>query len=282
MNNKYWSVLFLLVPVLGVGLFVYAPLADWWLPQDVSTYGHRIDRLFYIILGITGVVFVGVQGLFVYFIYKYRSDEPGRAKYVHGHHTLELVWSIVPAGILVFIAVAQMSTWADIKFRKRMPAGEPLAEVMARQFEWQIRYPGPDGKLGTIDDIFAVNDFHVPVDQPIKIALKTSDVLHSFFVPEFRVKQDAVPGLTIPVWFEVTKTGQYELMCAELCGWGHYKMRGRVTVQTPEEFKAWLAKQKAEQDQDQADEPERIQQTEVSRRSQIETVAGELDQKDEL
>jgi cytochrome c oxidase subunit 2 len=141
-----------------------------------------------------------------------------------------------------------MGTWADIKFRSAQPKVQPLAEVTARQFQWMIRYPGPDRKLGTLDDLHTVNDLRFVKDTPTVIYLKSQDVLHSFFLPQFRIKQDAVPGLTIPVWFDAdtataqTQTGRpYELACAELCGWGHYKMRGTVTVyETQDQFDAWM------------------------------------------
>ena len=102
--------------------------------------------------------------------------------------------------------------------------------MTARQFQWVMRYPGPDGKLHTADDLHIVNDLHFVKGKPALIYLKSSDVLHSFFLPQMRIKQDAVPGLTIPVWFDSDTAGQYELVCAELCGWGHYKMKGNVTV----------------------------------------------------
>ena len=121
-----------------------------------------------------------------------------------------------------------------------MPNIPPTVEVTARQFEWRLRYPGPDGEIGTIDDIHHVNDLHIPVDEEILVDLKSMDVLHSFFLPELRVKQDAVPGMKIPVWFKALEPGEYDLVCAELCGWGHYKMKGRLTVQSREDYDAWL------------------------------------------
>ena len=115
-----------------------------------------------------------------------------------------------------------------------------------------MRYPGPDGKLNTQDDLFTVNDLHFVKNRTALIYLKSSDVIHSFFLPQMRIKQDAVPGLTIPVWFDADTAGKYDLACAELCGWGHYKMRANVTVhETPEEFQKWLDEKLAEQNQSQ-------------------------------
>jgi cytochrome c oxidase subunit II len=121
-------------------------------------------------------------------------------------------------------------------------------EVTGRQFEWRLRYPGKDGKFGTPDDVYHVNDLHVPVNEEILVSLKTQDVLHDFFLPNLRVKQDAVPGMAIPVWFKATDTGTFDLVCAELCGWGHYKMKGRLTVQTREQYDEWLSEMFAAQE----------------------------------
>jgi cytochrome c oxidase subunit 2 len=120
--------------------------------------------------------------------------------------------------------------------------------VIARQFEWRLRYPGRDGVIGTTDDVYVVNDLHLPVNEDILISLKSMDVLHSFFLPNMRVKQDAVPGMDIPVWFRATKEGEYDLVCAELCGWGHYKMKGRVTIETRAKYDEWLQKIYSEQE----------------------------------
>jgi cytochrome c oxidase subunit 2 len=128
----------------------------------------------------------------------------------------------------------------------------PLAEVTARQFQWVIRYPGDDGKLNTRDDLFTYNDLHFVKNKQALIYLKSSDVIHSFYLPHLRIKQDAVPGLSIPVWFDSDTAGEFELVCAELCGWGHYKMRGRVTIhETQAEFDKWLGDQITEQNRSQ-------------------------------
>ncbi len=234
--GKIWSLLFLLVPILGAGLFVVAadaeswPIYDHWFPEDVSRYGHIIDGLFMAILWLTGVVFIGTEIVLVWFLWRYDSAaNRDEVKFIHGSHALEVVWSVLPAAILLFIAIYQMNAWADTKVRE---PGEPglTVEVTARQFEWRIRYYGPDGKPDTHDDVYTVNDLHVPANEDVLVELKSADVLHSFFLPNLRVKQDAVPGMKIPVWFRAVKEGQYDLVCAELCGWGHYKMKGRLTV----------------------------------------------------
>lgn len=255
--GRFWSILFLLVPIVGVGAFVAAPLIDHWLPADVSAHGRQIDHLFNFILYLTGAVFVATEVVMFYFMWKYDGAKNTAApKFTHGSHTLELVWTLLPAGTLLFIAIYQINAWAEVKINK--PAIDPIVEVRARQFEWRLRYPytvdlEKSSQAGrTIytygkDDVYVVNDMHIPVDEEILLDLKSEDVLHSFFLPNLRVKQDAVPGSTIPVWFRAKKTGTYDLVCAELCGWGHYKMRGRLTVESRQDFDHWLATQKAEQ-----------------------------------
>jgi len=265
---RYWSLLFGLVALACVATFVYAPFdAEWWLPagpdaslghlHSASSIGKQIDALFVIILWITGVVFVGTQVVLVWALWKY-ADAPGRiANYFHGSQRLELIWTVIPAVFLLFIALYQMQTWADVKFRSSSPNVAPVAEVTGRQFQWLMRYPGPDGKFRTGDDVHTINDLHFVKDQATLIQLQSKDVIHSFFLPQLRIKQDAVPGLKIPVWFDADQAGKYELVCAELCGWGHYKMRGMVTVHaTQAEFDDWIKTASKEQGRDQVADPE--------------------------
>ena len=245
--GKFWSLLFLLVPILGVGTFFWAPPAGYWLPRDVSENGYQIDHLFMFILILTGVLFVGTELVFVWFMWRYDAKtNRDPVMFMHGSHNLEVIWTIIPAAILLFIAIYQMNTWAQAKIdRPDMP---PTVEVMGTQFDWRIRYPGPDGVIGTIDDIFDVKVLHLPINEEILVALKSRDVLHSFFLPNLRIKQDAVPGSKIPVWFRATEAGEFDLVCAELCGWGHYKMKGQLVLQSREEFDAWLAQKQKEQE----------------------------------
>ncbi len=263
---RNWSILFALAAIGTVGCFVYSYFSpDWWLPNPadqphhvISTFGREIDSLFVIILWITGIVFIATQVVLVWAMHRFADerDAQGRpvrkADYFHGSQRLEVIWTIIPAAILVFIALYQMGTWAEIKFRSSAPKISPLAEITGRQFQWVMRYPGPDKKLNTADDLVVVNDLHFVKKQTVMIYLKSSDVLHSFFLPQLRIKQDAVPGLTIPVWFDADTAGSYELVCAELCGWGHYKMRGQVTVHnSDEELQEWIKDKLAEQNRSQ-------------------------------
>ena len=254
---RYWSLLYLAMAAVCTGIYVYAPMhPDWWLPDNHSSMGREVDHLFVLILAITGIVFVGSELALAWAAWKGAARPGGKATYFHGSQRLEVIWTIVPSGILVFIALYQMGTWANIKFRSSLPRVQPAAEVTARQFQWMIRYPGPDGRLDTPDDLHKVNDLRVVKGQPVVIRLKSRDVIHSFYVPQLRLKQDAVPGLEIPVWFdcdEATRPGHpLELVCAELCGWGHYKMRATVTVyETQAELDRWLADELKKQQADQ-------------------------------
>ncbi|MAT14011.1 MAG: cytochrome c oxidase subunit II [Planctomyces sp.] len=222
---------------------------QWWFPGEAkSPIGARIDDLFYLILVLTGVVFVGTQVALGYVLWRASSVKADdKAWYTHGNHKLELIWTVIPALVLLFIAFKQMDVWAEFRIVDRVAEeirNNPVAEVTARQFEWRMRYPAPGKKLGIIpapDDMHQVNELVLPVGRKVVINLRTEDVQHSFFAPQFRVKQDAVPGKMIPVWFEVTEPGEYDLVCAELCGWGHYKMRAVIRALPEAEYQTFLA-----------------------------------------
>ena len=209
-----------------------------WLPEDVSTFGGEIDSLFYLIYYITGAVFILVTVLMILFLILYRHREGRRATYSHGNTALEITWTVVPAVILLVLSFMSVSSWGKIK--AHAPPSDFEVQVTAKQFNWEIVYPGPDGKFGTADDFQIDNDIHVPVNKVVHVHLLAKDVIHSFFLPNLRLKQDAVPGRNILVWFEATKPGKYELPCAELCGFGHSGMRGWLYVDSPEEYEKWV------------------------------------------
>jgi cytochrome c oxidase subunit 2 len=213
------------------------------LPEGVSSYAGTIDGMFRLILWITGIVFVIVEALLLFFLFRYRHKEGRRARYTHGNNRLEVIWTIIPAVICVVLALLSRRTWADVK--QRMPADAMQIDITGEQFSWTIRYAGADGKMGTPDDIVSLNQLHFPVGKPVVATLRSKDVIHSFFLPEFRVKQDAVPGMTTKVWFDAMRAGHWEIACAELCGLGHYRMKGFVTAEPQEEFDKWIAEQNA-------------------------------------
>ncbi len=294
MQKKFWAILFGAVIAAETLLFVVAgfvPGLGWWLPQHFSSYGPDVDHLFYLILAFTGFFFLLTEGLLVYAMWKYVAQPGQKSTYTHGSHKLEVMWTIVPALILLFIAFAQVQAWAHIKYISRMPVPNQVFEVTARQFEWRFRYPtaeqnaeilngwkeGSETKAASdwqrepqADDIHLVNEVHTWKGARVRFYLKSRDVIHSFFLPNMRIKQDALPGKVIPVWFdsagataeanchydEATKTwvippdkvARSELACAELCGWGHYKMRGLIYVHEDEaDYNKWLAHASAEE-----------------------------------
>jgi cytochrome c oxidase subunit 2 len=213
-------------------------LEKLWFPHDISTFGPAIDSIFLLIFWITMVTWILVTVTMVVFLVKYRTRPGRKAEYIEGNNRLEITWTSITTVILVALALLSRSTWAYIK--ENGPPADFRYKVTAKQFNWEITYPGPDGKLGTKDDVTIENEFHVPVNKGVRLGLESKDVIHSFFVPNMRLKQDAVPGRTIEVWFQATEPGQYEIPCAELCGFGHSGMKGNLTVQSQEDYDKWL------------------------------------------
>jgi len=215
----------------------------WRLPENISTFGTDIDQMFHLIAWITIIVFFLVEILLVWFMFRYRARPDRKAKYTHGNSRMEILWTTATAAIVVFLGVISRGLWLDIKDPRRFP--EPGLELLvkAKQFEWNTTYPGADGQLGTADDFVRRNQMNIPVDVPVRITLESEDVIHSFYLPELRLKQDAVPGMSIPAWFQATRTGEFTVGCAELCGLQHYRMKGTLTVMSADEFNAWNAQQ---------------------------------------
>ena len=212
-------------------------LEHLYFPHDVSTFGPKIDFLFELIFWIVMFVWVAVMIAMVTFMVRYRHRPGRKAEYIEGNSRLEILWTTATAVILIVLALMSRSTWADIK--EHGPPGDVFYQVMAKQFNWEITYPGPDGKFDK-HQITVENELHVPVNKVVRIDLTSKDVIHSFFVPNLRLKQDAVPGRIIHVWFEATEVGEYEIPCAELCGFGHSGMLGTLTVQSQEDYDKWL------------------------------------------
>lgn len=212
-----------------------------WLPENVSTYGAEIDYLFYVIYWITGVAFLLVAVAMIAFLIMYRHREGRRATYLHGHTAIEVTWTIVTALIFIVLAFMSRPLWGKIK--QEVPPTNIQVRITGKQFNWEILYPGPDGKFDTKDDLMLDNELHVPVDRVVHIFLASKDVIHSFFVPQLRLKQDALPGRVIQGWFQVTKTGTYEIPCAELCGFGHSGMLGHLNVHSAEDYEKWVKEQ---------------------------------------
>lgn len=232
------------------------------LPVAASTYAESVDRSLNILHVAMGVIFVLWLSFFIYCLIRFRQKKVDRASYQGWKGTMS---SFVPdAMVLVFevwlIFVFGLPIWSRIKEQFPKPEDANLVGLSAEQFSWGFHYPGPDGKLGArevgfvsisnplglkeddpaaADDLVMYHELHVPMGKPTLLEMGSKDVIHSFFVPEFRVKQDVVPGMKFPLWFEATKPGRYEIGCAQLCGSGHYVMRADVFVHTPEDYEKW-------------------------------------------
>ena len=241
--------------------------SGYHLPEVISEAGAMIDRQFGLTMVVTGIAFILAQGILGLFIYQYR-DRPGRAaRYVHGNVPIEAGGAILVGIVFITLAIMGQKVWAELHLAPAAAGTMPI-EITGEQFAWNVRYPGADAQFGRTsyelydpienlvgidptdpagkDDLIALNNLVVPVGQPIELRLRTKDVLHSFFMPALRIKQDAVPGMQIPLRFKADRVGTYEIACAELCGLGHYRMRGMLQVMEPEAFTAWLAEQAAE------------------------------------
>ena len=235
----------------------------WGAPELASNRG-TLDGLYSVIMAVTLPIYIIVQVVLGYFVFRYR-DRPGAPRsYWHESHKLEVAWTVGTALVLVPIAFQGMRLWNQVYAAP--PPNAFVVEVVGAQFQWDMRYPGPDGVFGATkpelisienllgidrsdpaakDDFVRTNALVLPVDRPAIIRLRSKDVQHAFFLPNFRVKQDLVPGMTIETWFIPTKTGEFEIACAELCGLGHYRMRGLLNVMTQADVDKWLAEQVA-------------------------------------
>ncbi|MEM9702937.1 MAG: cytochrome c oxidase subunit II, partial [Planctomycetota bacterium] len=259
-----WVSLFAIWPAGAVAVLAASPSLGWWFPESgdgtlesVNPLGREIDHLFYVILSICGFVFVLTHVGLAWALFG--GARRKIARYVHGNNLLEVVWTVIPALTLFFIAFYQMGVWAKFRMESYYPSGvTPIAEVTGRMYEWRIRYPAPGKPLMDTpqpDDLYAVNELLIPAGEPVLIRLRSEDVQHSFSLPQFRIKQDALPGQRIPVWFQADSPGEYTLLCQELCGWGHYKMGGVVKAYSPEEHATAMAALSAEQGSDGLDLP---------------------------
>jgi len=238
-------ILLLLVGVLA--FFAVSPEHGWWLPPSASTVATEIDGLFDAIGIVIAVGFVLVMVLLAWAVWHGAQNREGRSRSTHGHTGLEIAWTAAVAAVLVAIAFGQLPTWAALRDPAGKPAGGPTAVVVAQQWSWRFEHAGLDGRLGTVDDLETAFELVVPAGEPVLLELRSRDVIHSFFVPELRLKQDVVPGRSAPLWFTISEPGTFELVCAELCGFGHYAMAGRVRALPRAEYDMWLAERARDQ-----------------------------------
>ena len=211
--------------------------------QSASSFAGDIDNLFLVITLIIGFWFFLVFGIFIYLMVRYRRKEGVKAKYITGEKHSETKWTHYPhyavvAFDVVIIAI-NIFVWVDIK--QTLPPRDNLVRVIGQQCSWSFIHAGLDGVLDTPDDVATVNDLHLKVGETYHYELQSRDVLHNFAVPAFRLRQDAVPGRTISGWFKPTKTGTFDLQCAEMCGYGHGIMGAAVTVHSEESFNTTMA-----------------------------------------
>ena len=252
------AALLLVLIVASLYFFIAQP---FWFPTLASEHGARIDSLFGTVLVVTGIAFVLVQGALGFFVARYGGNGGERASYWHDNPKVEATLLIITAVILTVLVFMGQRVWASIYFADQ-PENATIIQITGEQFFWDFHYPGADGQFGRTDpklitstnnigidrsdpvakdDVVSVGVMHVPVGKPVRVRLRSKDVIHSFFLPNFRVKQDAVPGMGIEVWFTPTRPGQYEIACAELCGLGHYRMKAALTVdESDAKFNEWL------------------------------------------
>jgi cytochrome c oxidase subunit 2 len=258
------------VSVIALVSAVIFALHTWWLPADISTHGNRIDRQLNETMIVAGILFVAAQLALALFVWRFGEGGGAGAtwpvKTFPGGATPMVVIATVLVGIEVLVLTFVGSkVWASIYQTPAAP-GAVQIDVLAEQFAFYFRYPGPDGKFGSMhpdkmsdadqnffgldpandttarDDI-VVGTLVVPANQPVEVRLHAKDVNHSFYIREVRLQQDFVPGMVIPLHFTATVPGKYELVCTQLCGLGHYNMRAYVEVKSPADFAQWLKEQ---------------------------------------
>ncbi len=246
-----------LIPIAAVALG-----AKRWLPPLASEHGAGIDRMIGFLLITVGSLLVVGHLLLGYFIWRFSRQ--GKVIFRLASPQAERRWSLIPIVFMTLIGeggvfVLGLPVWAKF-YAAAAPPEAITVEVTAEQFGWNVRYPGRDGKFGRTqarligldnplgldradtaakDDVLLLNEIYLPLQRPARIRLRSKDTVHSFFLPNFRVKQDAVPGMTIEIWFVPTQVGTFEVACAQLCGFGHFQMRGLLHVQAAEEFEKW-------------------------------------------
>jgi cytochrome c oxidase subunit 2 len=248
----------------GLSVWMFAN-GKWWFPPSISEHGPAYDRQFILTIIVVGIAFVTAQVALGYAVWRFRDTGDGsgtRAVYSHGNNRMEILWTGVTAAIFITLALLGQRVWWSLHMQAA-PAGAAQVRVLAQQFQWNFHYPGPDGKFGRTDprkisdesinyigldstDPAAADDavtqtLITQLSRPVELTLNARDVTHSFWVPQLRFKQDAVPGLDVKVHFTPQAPGQYEIACAELCGQQHYKMRSYMLVLPTEDYDSLMA-----------------------------------------
>lgn len=234
----------------------------YWLPPNISAHGEGIDHLITTLHYFMAILFIGWGAYLLYCLIFFRARAGHKADVTPKHFNLPKYLEIGVVAIEVMLLIFfSFPIWAKVKTEFPDPKDAVNIVITAEQFAWNVHYPGKDGVFGKTsnekmdgtnpvgvdresaegkDDVVMLNDLRIPVNKPVIVTLKAKDVIHSFFLPVMRVKQDAIPGMDIPIWFQAKETGQFEIACAQLCGIGHYRMKGNFTVLTQEEYDKWL------------------------------------------
>ena len=252
--HRFWAITFSLIPVIAIVTFAMVSFSLWpfetvWYGESLTDSGRTIDGFFGGLHILAAAILAGTGLAIAWCLFRFSHQRhPQRAaSYITDNVWLEVVWTAIPAAILIAIAFLQMESWAENKMDRptMMVDGAdvvrpPTVLVRARQFGWEFHYPGTDGEIDTRDDLYVENLLVVPVDTDVVLQLESRDVIHSFFVSELRLKQDIVPGMQQFAWFRANRTGEFDVLCAELCGWGHYKMKARLKIVSPTEYQQWI------------------------------------------
>ncbi|MEK6608334.1 MAG: cytochrome C oxidase subunit II [Myxococcota bacterium] len=235
----------------GVAHAAPKPETAWGLPHDASVNGHLIDWLINSTSVFVGLLFAIMVIWMLWACIKHGADHPAEYDHGDGKHHITVALSISAAIFFVVDGNLFYNAMVDVRgqfWNFDKPESHPQAvriEVNAHQWAWDARYAGPDGRFNTADDIVTLNDLRVPVGTPVLVQLASTDVIHSLYLPNFRIKQDAMPGMINRMWFQAKETGEFDIACAQHCGVAHYKMKGQLTVLPRSDYDAWVGRASA-------------------------------------
>jgi cytochrome c oxidase subunit 2 len=244
-----WTRLGALLVLWGLPVDVFAAVekeTGYDMPRDVSLDGHRITWLINITMWFLVILFVIMVAWMAIAMFKHDENHP--AEYDHGDAGRQIAVAMSISAVIFLVVdgnlyINAMKDLDEVFWNFSDVEKNPdtvRIEVNAHQWAWDARYVGPDGEWNTADDPVTLNDIRVPVNRPILLQLTSSDVIHAFNLPNMRIKTDAVPGTMAPLWFQAKETGEFDIACAEHCGSFHYKMKGRLTVLSQEDYEAWV------------------------------------------